>query len=68
MKQMLVQLDLLRHTSFRSAQDLKPDLILQRTVEQVSRCSCAAYDRTVCRSAEDRFSRQNPAADPRTDL
>ena len=50
------------------AQDLKPDRILQRTVEQVSRCSRAAYDRTGCRSAEDSFSRQNAAADPRTDL
>ena len=44
------------------------DRIVQRTVEHVSRCSRAAYNRTVCRSAEVRFSRQNPAADSRTDL
>ena len=30
----------------------KPVRILQRTVEEISRCSRAAYDRTVCRSAE----------------
>ena len=57
-----------RRAALCCAQDLKPDRILQCTVEQVSRCSSDVYHRTVGGSAEVRVSRQNPAADSRTDL
>ena len=44
------------------------DRTLQRTVEQISRCSSAADDRTVGESADRRVPRQNPAADSNRSL
>ena len=44
------------------------DRILQRTVEQVSRCSGDACRRTNGRGAEVRVTSQSPPADSRTDL